>query len=112
MTGEWPPHDADHHNRNRSDDRWDNIRKATRAENLWNASLQSRNISGYKGVSWSSERKKWVAMIAANGKQKNLGRFQTIEEAIDARRKAAEQLHGEFATDGTHVADRLPNGDG
>lgn len=99
MTGRWPQADIDHINRNRLDDRWCNLREATRAQNLWNTSLSCRNKSGVKGVSWDPTRNKWTAHISAHGKQKNLGRFSTLEEARAARIAAADRLHGDFTSD-------------
>ena len=57
------------------------------------------NKSGYKGVYWSKERKKWCAQITINNKTKGLGRYDTIEEAIEARKKAAKEYYGEFANE-------------
>jgi len=50
------------------------------------------NKSGVKGVSWSKEKKKWKAQIYYNGKNKFLGRFDTIEEAKAARKKSEEYI--------------------
>ena len=46
--------------------------------------------SGVKGVSWCNIRKKWMAHIWHNGKSINLGRFNYIEDAVKARKKAEE----------------------
>lgn len=51
--------------------------------------LSHNNTSGTKGVCWDKRSKKWQAYIYRNRKNKNLGYFNTIEEAIAAR-KAAE----------------------
>lgn len=44
----------------------------------------SRNTSGYKGVSWEKDKKKWGASVERNGKHIRLGRFATKEEAAQA----------------------------
>jgi hypothetical protein len=37
------------------------------------------------------ERNKYVSYIGVQGKRKHLGIFNTLEEAIDSRKKAEEQ---------------------
>ena len=44
--------------------------------------------SGHVGVSWHKRHQKWVAYITVNGKQKYLGVFDKIEDAIAARERA------------------------
>jgi HNH endonuclease len=97
MTGEWPVGDVDHRDLGKANDRWDNLRPASRSQNLFNAPLNCRNTSGFKGVHFDKARKKFSANIQAFKVPKRLGRFETIEEAVAARAKAAEELHGEFA---------------
>jgi len=54
-------------------------------------SVSSRNTSGHTGIYWYIPTNKWRAEIFQNGKQIYLGYFDTIEEAIAAR-KAAEDV--------------------
>lgn len=74
-----------------------NLRLVTHQQNVWNTRRKSNNTSGEKGVSWDKARGKWKASIAAHGHQYTIGRYDTIEEAIIARRAAADRLHGEYA---------------
>jgi hypothetical protein len=97
--GRWPDSEIDHINRNRSDNRIRNLREATHAENLRNMSMGKNNTSGVLGVSWDSKNQKWRAHITVNAKFKSVGRFVHKEDAISARRAAAEKYHGEFASD-------------
>lgn len=97
MTGEWPEFEIDHINGDRRDNRWANLRPASRLENARNLKLCRRNRSGFKGVCWDAGRRKWVAYICADRKRKYLGAFTTPEAAHAAYCEAAEQLHGEFA---------------
>lgn len=97
MTGEWPQKEIDHINGIRSDNRWENLRLASKSQNKQNVKLSSRNTSGFKGVSWSRQNKKWIAQIAANGCKIHLGGFDTKELAYEAYCLAAGKLHGEFA---------------
>jgi DNA-binding transcriptional regulator YiaG len=54
--------------------------------------LSVRNKSGVKGVSHDRKRGKWVAQIKVGAKSYNLGRFNTIEEAVIARKEAEKKL--------------------
>jgi hypothetical protein len=89
--------DVDHVNGNRLDNRKTNLRKATRSQNVMNKGKLSNNKSGYKGVYWDSQTKKWRACIRVNGKLINLGRFQDKDEAALEYNKAAIFYHKEFA---------------
>ena len=95
MTGT-APICVDHINGVRHDNRWSNLRSATRSQNNKNKGVRSDNSSGATGVSWHCQRKRWVAEITCEKKHKFLGLFDTIAEASAAYKKAAEQLYGEF----------------
>lgn len=94
--GKWPPEFIDHINGVRDDNRLDNLRLASASQNTSNGVLRSTNTSGYRGVSWSKEKKKWVARIVKNHKQHVLGYFRTKEDAHIAYLEAARELHGDF----------------
>lgn len=95
MTGEWPTDDVDHINRDRADDRWENLRAATRRQNLANMGAKGR--SGIKGACWVEAKGRWKSQIRINGKNKHLGYFDSAEEAAEAYAVAATAAHGEFA---------------
>ena len=76
------------------------LRLATPGENMHNSCIPITNKSGFKGVSWDSQRSKWAAYINKNRKCYNLGRFDTPEEAHAAYCEAARRLHGKFANYG------------
>ena len=61
-----------------------------------NRKLSSKNTSNYKGVTFHKPSNKWMAQILINGKNKNLGYFEKIEDAVNARVKKAEELFGEY----------------
>ena len=73
-----------------------NLRPCTEAENRRNSGKQSNNKSGLKGVCLLYDGK-WQAGIGVNNKRIYLGRFATAEEAHEAYKKAAYELHGAFA---------------
>lgn len=90
---------VDHINHNGLDNRKSNLRICTSGQNTCNCLTSKNNKSGHKGVYWSKERKKWCAQISINNKTKGLGRYDTIEEAIEAHEKAAKEYYGEFANE-------------
>lgn len=53
--------------------------------------LQKNNTSGVRGVSWIPRLQKYRAYITLRGKQKNLGVFEKLEDAKEARKKAEEK---------------------
>lgn len=86
----------DHINGNPLDNRRSNLRVCTQSENACNRGPRVDNTSGFKGVSLCSRAKKWVMEIQFKGKRIRK-RFLTKQEAIEAYKKAAIELHGEFA---------------
>lgn len=53
--------------------------------------INSRNTSGYKGVSYHKKNKKWQASITVNYKRIYLGYFTNKQEAIEARLAAEKK---------------------
>jgi hypothetical protein len=51
-----------------------------------------------KGVCWDKRTKRWIAHIGlgVSGRNRHIGRFVNLDDAIRARRAAARALHGEF----------------
>jgi hypothetical protein len=99
MTGEWPSGEVDHKDRDRSNNRWLNLRLASPSENKCNIGKLSNNSTGYKGVCFQprATHRPYTAEIRFKGVRRYLGSFRTAEEAHAAYRRAAEQQHGEFA---------------
>jgi len=97
MNGAWPPHHIDHINRNKSDNRFLNLRHASQSENAANSKVRVNNIAGLKGVSFIEKRNKYRSRIVKNGKEKHLGLFNSPQEAHAAYIKAAGTHYGEYA---------------
>lgn len=95
--GVWPTNYIDHINGDPGDNRIDNLRLCTHAENCRNGKLRSSNSSGFKGVSFDKSRQKWNAEITHQRRKIHLGRYETREEAAIAYDAAAKKFHGEFA---------------
>ena len=81
-----------------------NLRKATHSQNMYNQRMNRRNTSGFKGVSWCKQRRKWTANIRTRTKHKNLGFYATAREAATVYVLEALELHGEFFNPGEHLA--------
>lgn len=88
---------VDHINGVRHDNRKENLRCCTRAQNCHNRTKYSRSTSGFKGVTWYKRRNKWGAQIRINGKLKYLGLYDNAADAARAYDGAARELHGAFA---------------
>lgn len=99
MTGAWPADQTDHINRVRSDNRWINLREATNSGNACN-SAQSKESGLPRGVYRKRKYGRFQAQISKNKVWHNLGLHDTAEEAAEAYKRAATQLHGEFAYGG------------
>lgn len=83
----------DHINRDKLDNRKENLRYTTVMVNAQNRSLHSNNKSGHTGV--YKVKNHWIAWIGANCKRIYLGSFRTKEEAIKAREEAENIYHSE-----------------
>lgn len=98
-SGQWPPDVVDHINMVRDDNRLCNLRLSSRSENQCNRPKQSNNTSGFKGVSHHKGTAKYDAAINFNKQKRYLGHFSTAEEAAEAYKRAAIELHGSFVWD-------------
>lgn len=87
----------DHINRNGCDNRRSNLRVCSHQQNLMNKPKQKDNESGFKGVSYDKQTKKFRAQISFNNKDIYLGRFADPIEAAKSYDRKALELFGEFA---------------
>lgn len=83
--------DGDPHN-----NKIENLREATQAQNLMNTKLRSNNTSGYKGVSYIQKTKKWCAQADFDRKHYYLGVFDRKEDAINAATEFRKQHFKDF----------------
>ena len=84
---------VDHINGNSKDNRIDNLRLATDAENSRNRKIGANNTTGVKGVYKRGNR------FEARINDKKIDMFDTIEEAIKARKKASLESYGDFSNE-------------
>lgn len=88
--------EIDHKNHNGVDNRRQNLRICTHAENQQNKN-SVRGTSRFKGVVWHKLVRKWMSHIGFNCKTIHLGYFNNEIDAALAYDKAAKELFGEFA---------------
>jgi hypothetical protein len=93
---------VDHINGNRLDNRRSELRIATPLQNARNHCTPTNNSSGQTGVSWNEKRGRWRAKLA----RRELGYFQTYEEAVEAR-LVAERQWGPFAPSARQQQERV-----
>lgn len=91
------PYVVDHRNHNTLDNRRQNLRPCSAAENNRNRRKRDGLTSRYKGVYYERDRARWKAHIDIDGRTKTLGRFTSEEDAARAYDAMARQLFGEFA---------------
>jgi hypothetical protein len=92
MMGAFPHKQIDHINGDRSDNRWDNLRLATVAQNQWNRPSKSYH--------YSKSRDRWRVRVVKQGKQIYIGDFRSEEEARQASIAARAEHYGEFGRHG------------
>lgn len=82
---------TDHINRNKLDNRKENLRTVNNTMNQINKGLQKNNVSGYPGVS-KRPNGKWWARLYYNGKMFSLGCYEKIQDAVEARKVAEREV--------------------
>lgn len=91
MTGSFPDKEIDHINCDQLDNRWNNLRIATRSQQ--NQNKRSTKIHSLKGVRYHSQSKKWQARI----KDEHLGLFDCPAAASFAYQISSDIQYAEFA---------------
>ncbi len=87
------PDEIDHIDGNPSNNRIENLRAATRSENLRNMKLRKTNKSGVQGVYFHTRDRRWISSICHEGRQIELGTYKCFCKAVKLR-KSAEKLYG------------------
>lgn len=89
MTGAWPADEIDHRNGDGCDNRWGNLREATRAENAQNVGV-TKAVSGFRGVRFYGG--KFAAAVKHAGRMHYAGRHETAEAAYEAYQAKRAEL--------------------
>lgn len=91
----------DHINGNSLDDRPENLRTATNAQNVANASRVRRGSrSGVRNVSYNKRLGKWVVTVGPDKSRRHIGVFKSLVDAKVAAQLARERIFGPFAGSG------------
>jgi hypothetical protein len=94
--GIWPMQEIDHIDCNPKNHKKENLRLATRSEQCKNR-IAGKMGRVNKGVYKRNYGNKWSAQIWTNGICKNLGTYESEDEAIEVRQLATEMMHGEYS---------------
>ena len=95
--GEWPDFIVDHKNTIKTDNRIENLRRATHSQNKMNSPAHKDSVSGIKGIHWRKDKRLWRATIMKDGQKYYLGAYKDKMDAARAYDEACIRLHGEFA---------------
>ena len=91
--GVWPIDQLDHVNGRRADNRLCNLRECSNAQNCQNVRSHRDGTSQYIGVSWNTEKRKWMAQLTVNGKRVLRKMFRTEDAAMAAYVFAKRKHH-------------------
>jgi len=91
MTGQPPAEWVDHIDRDPSNNRYANLRQASRSQNAVNM-----HPDPMRGITWIPRHQKWRARVWSMRRSITLGHFASLDEAKAARANAAAKLYGEF----------------
>lgn len=100
VKGHWPKELLDHKNNKKADNRFKNLREATRNQNAKNRVKLAPSTSKYKGVSFNTKTGKWISTIMVDGKSNFLGLFNSDVKAHSVYIKASKEMHREFGNIG------------
>jgi len=89
---------GDHINGDTLDNRRLNLQICTNQQNTTKRKkINKNNTSGFRGVTWHSKNKKWIAQIVFNNKYQNIGSYKKKEDAALAYNIKAKEIFGKFA---------------
>lgn len=88
---------VDHRDNNGLNNSRSNLRFCTNGQNAANRHNLTTNTSGYKGVTYHRQARRWQAAIKVDGRNHYLGLFREPELAALAYDRAAVEIHGDFA---------------
>ncbi len=91
---ERPPNtEIDHINRNKLDNRIENLRWVSRRENILNRGMFKKNKSGITGVCFNKEQSKWMATINKGVGNFKCKFFNEKQDAIKWRKKMEQKFY-------------------
>jgi len=90
------PKQVDHINNITTDNRIENLRECSASQNMCNKAITSMNSTGFKGVYYRKDAKKYAAQVSFDGVKYYLGLFLTAEEASVAAELKRKEVHRAF----------------
>ena len=90
------PKEIDHINLIKTDNRIENLREATRSQNIVNNTPRKDNTSGQRGIYFCKKSKKWIARVWKNGKRIWSASFTDLEQATEERKRRMVVLYDNF----------------
>ena len=97
LLGTYKNKEIDHIDRDKLNNRRDNLRIVTKSQNKINVERRRLGTSKYKGVNFHKVSGKWQARVQKDKKREYLGLFKSENEAAEAYNKEVFKLHGEYA---------------
>lgn len=88
--------DIDHINRDKTDNRRENLRVCRHQKNCFNQKIRSTNTSGFMGASFMKNAGKYECYIHYNGRKYYLGLFDSALDAAYMRDSAAKHFFGDY----------------
>jgi hypothetical protein len=101
--------EVDHADGDKTNNRRSNLRRCTKAQNMWNTDLSSRNTIGHKHVFHGNGG--YIVRLVVNGRSKHFGTFQDLEDAKRAANAAILTEHKQFANKGSAKAKAMKAAD-
>lgn len=89
-------YEVDHIDLNKQNNKVENLRLVTRSQNMINRPCFKNNSLREKGISYEPEKRLYRVRLSLKGKRYYFGRYKLLEDAVSARNKALESLHGEY----------------
>lgn len=80
VLGRWPFEEVDHIDGDFRNNRWSNLREATRLQNQYNVGITAKNKTGYVGVAYYKRDKNYHIQYQREGKLFHVGYFKTAKE--------------------------------
>jgi len=100
MFNNYWPDEVDHIDGDITNNRIENLRASTKAQNQWNSKIRKDNTSGVKGVHWSKRKNMWSVRVWKNKKTHYLGYYTDLSDAEKVVKAFRVKCHGEYANDG------------
>ena len=70
------------------------------------STVRCNNTSGVPGVEWWKRKRRWRATICFKGKRRYLGSYERFDDAVQARKRAEEELYQPFLAEYDQAANQ------